>query len=216
MALKTKKEVCDEIRIEVYAGEPSNDASISLNFILRKLNDKTAAYALKSATLNYQVDGYFEADDIFRMTFTNLNLTQDTFTGVKYTPLPVQPAVLPRGRSFEVFPTAQMGGIQSSLFKMIGRDEVTYVRSLPGLKKVYCFEDSGNMNFVDANGILDYYTNINISVVTGGMNNLTDYLNLPGDMIDAIKREIVADCRAMLGIKDTTPLPMADAPQPRE
>lgn len=216
MALKTKKEVCDEIRIEVYGGQPTNDASISLNLILRKLNDKTAAYALKSASINYQVDGYFQSDDIFRTTYTNLQLTQDQYTGVKYTALPVQPVSLPRSRSFEVFPLAQRGGAQNSLFKMISRDEVTYVRSLPGLKKVYCFEDSGNMNFVDNNGILAYVTAVNISIVTGGMNNLSDYLNLPGDMIDAIKREIIGECRAMIGIKDITPLPLADSPQPRE
>jgi hypothetical protein len=216
MSLKTKQEICDEIRYETYAGINTNDASISLNFILRKLNDKIAAYALKSATLNYQVDGYFEADGMFRMTYTNLTLTQDQYTGVKYTPLPVQPAVLPRNRSFEVFPLAQRGGIQSSLFKMINREEVTYVRSLPSIKKVFCFEDSGNMNFVDSNNILAYVSAVNISIVTGGMNNLTDSLNLPGDMIDAIKREIVAECRAMIGIKDMTPLPASDSPQPRE
>lgn len=213
--LTTKQEIVQEVLYAVYGGPPPNDAVISQRYVLRQLNDKIAAYALKSASMTYQVDGVFQTDDVFRLTYTNLPLSQDSVSGMKYTPLPAQPVGLPRMRSFDIYPPANRGGVQASMFRPIGRDEVQFVRSIPGLKRVYYYIENGNINFIDNWGILQHFTTVNLSLVTSGANNLTDSLNLPDDMADAIHNELTNECRQILGLTDVTPLPAADAPQPR-
>ncbi len=215
MSLTTKNEIVQEIAYELYSGMPSNDRSVSDQFILRKLNDKIAYLATKSAFGTYNLDGVVAADDIFRITYSNLALSTDTVTGVKYVALPSQPVGLPSNRAFEVYPPAMRGGVQSSIFKMIRRDEATFIRSLPGIRKVFCYVDGGNMNFIDAFDITATYTTVNMSVVTSGANDLSAYLNLPDDMITECKALVLADLRPMVSLQDTTPLPVADNPQPR-
>lgn len=214
MSLDTKRVLCDEILIELYGGQYSNDAAISLRFVLRKVNDKIGAMAVQSASLNYQVDGYFQADDVFRLSYSGLVLEADGFGAMSF-PLPTQPIGLPRNRSFEVFPPANRGGVQSSMFRPIGRDEVQYVRSIPGLKRVYYYIDNGKCNFIDNFGIIQFFTTLNMSVYTSGANNLDDNLNLPDDMISAIKQQVLAELRPMISLTDTIPLPASDAPEGR-
>lgn len=215
MALKTKQEVVDEIVYEVYIGPRPNNAIISDAFVCRLLNNKIAEAAVKSAFGSYNLDGTVTPDGIFRLTYTSLSLSTDAITFVKYCPLPTQPVGLPSNRSFEIFPTANRGGVQSNLFKMIDRSQVSKVRSLPSIRKVFCYVDNGNMNFVDSAGILTSYSSINMSVVSSGANDLTAMLNLPDDMITEVKMAIVPELRQMLGVADNVPLPPADMVQPR-
>lgn len=215
MALSTKKEIIDEIRYQTYGGMPSNDAAISEMFVLTMLNDSIAKAAVRSAFSTYNLDGVVAADDIFRLTYSNIQLLTDSISGTKYFQLPAQPVGLPRSRSYEIYPPANRGGVQSSIFKMIGREEATYVRSLPGIRKVFCYVDNGNMNLIDAFGITATYSTVNLSIVSAGASDINAFLNLPDDMVADIQNEIVADLRQMLGLQDTTPLPPADSPQPR-
>lgn len=215
MAITTKNELVQEIAYELWGGMPSADRAISDNFILRKLNDKIGEAALKSAYATYNIDGVVCADDIFRVTYTNLTLLTDSVSGFKYFPLPTQPVGLPSNRSFEVFPPANRGGVQNDTFKMISRSEVQSIKSLPPIKKVWCFVDTGNMNFIDSFNIISYYTTLNLSVVSSDANNLQSPLNLPDDMISAVKEAVLRDLRPMIGLQDTTPEPNMDNPQPR-
>lgn len=216
MSLTTKREVCQEILYQLYGGMPSNDASISENFVLRLVNDKIAVAAVKSAFGTYNLDGVVAADDIFTLSYSALALTIDTANGLKYFTLPDTPVGLPSNRAFNIYPPNSRGGIQGSIFKPIARGEVTYVRSLPGIRKVWHFVEQGRMYFVDAFNIMATYSSVNASIVTSGANDLTAFLNLPDDMISEIKMAVMMDLRPMIGLTDTTPLPQADAPESRK
>jgi hypothetical protein len=215
MAITTKNEIVQEIAYELWAGMPSADRSISDNFILRKLNDKIGEAAVKSAFGTYNIDGVVCADDIFRVTYTGLTVLQDSVSGFYYFALPTQPVGLPSNRSFEIYPPANRGGVQNDTFKMIARSEVQFIKSSPPIKKVWCFVDNGNMNFIDSFNIMSYYPTMNMSVVSSDANNLMAPLNLPDDMISAVKEAVLKDLRPMIGLQDTTPEPNMDNPQPR-
>jgi hypothetical protein len=215
MALKVKQELVDEIIYEVYGGIPTNDRAISDNFVCRLLNNKIAEAAVKSAFGSYNLDGTVEADGIFRLTYTGLSLTTDTISGLKYFPLPAQPVGLPSNRSFIVYPPSQRGGRLSGMFKIISASEAIYIRSLPGIRKVFGFEENGNMYFIDAYQIMATYNSLNLSVVTSGANDLTAFVNLPDDLIAGIKMILVPQLKQMLKLQDDTPLPVADSPEPR-
>lgn len=216
MALKTKKEVCDEILVEVYGGQYTNDVTISLNFVVRELNNIIAENAVKSAFGTYNLDGCVCADDIFTLTYSNLTLLTDTNTGNKYFPLPSLPIGIPSKRAITVFPPANRGGVMNDLFKGIMRSDVTKVRRLPNIRKVFHYTENGNENFIDNNQIMAGFSSLNASIVTSGANDLSAFLNMPDDMINATKMTIVPRLRAMIGIQDTTPIPPMDAPAPRQ
>lgn len=215
MGLTIKRELVDEIRYELYGGMPTNDAAISEQFVLRKLNDKIAESAVKSAFGNYNLDGAVVADDIFRLTYTGISVTLDSVSGYYTFQLPATPVGIPGERSFEIYPPANRGGARNTTFKMIARNEVPFIRSTPQMKKVYCFVDNGNMGLVDEWGIVQTYPSLNMSVITSGANDLTAFLNLPDDMISAVKALVLADLRPMISLQDTTPLPAMDSPEPR-
>lgn len=215
MALTSKKEIVDEIAYELWSGMPSADRSISDNFILRKLNDRIAEAAVKSAFGSYNLDGCVCADDIFRLTYTGITIGVDTVSGYYFFQLPAQPIGIPGERSFELYAPGNRRGVRSGLFKMIARSEVQSVGALPGMRKVYCFVDNGNMCLIDNFQIMPTYPTINMSVISSGANDLTAFLNLPDDMIAQVKTLILTDLRQMLGMQDSTPLPSQDSPQPR-
>ncbi len=60
------------------------------------------------------------------------------------------------------------------------------------------------------------FDTLNASIVTAGANDLTTFLNMPDDMINAAKMSIVPRLRQMMGISDVTPVPPADAPAARQ
>ncbi len=216
MSLRTKKEIVDEIRYEVYGGMPSVDAAISENFILRKLNNKIATSAMQQALGSYKMDGAVCVDDIFTLTYSDLTLTVDGVTGLKYFEIPSQPIGLPDNQSITVFPPKNRGGMMSDLFKKTTRKKWTMVRSLPSLKKVFHITENGREYFNDEFGIMQSYDSVNASIVTSGAQDLSAFLNLPDDMISQVKAECIAELRPMMGLADLTPIPAVDNPQPRE
>jgi hypothetical protein len=214
MGMKTYQQVIDEIVYELYAGLPGNDRSISDNFVLRKVNNFIAEAAMKSAFGTNNLDAVVEADDSFRLTYP-LTLSVDTSTGLKTVPMPASPVGIPSMRSYIVYPPAQYGGRASTLFKPIYASEVSRIRSQPRIRKVFYWNEDGNLWFIDSFQIMNSYNNVNLSLVTSGVYDLTAFLNVPDDMIHAMKVSILPELRAMKTVMDTDPLPAADNPQPR-
>lgn len=215
MALDTKRAIVQEVLYELFGGVPSNQSAISENFVLRKLNDRIAEAAVKSAFGAYNLDGCVCVDDVFNLTYSGLTLLTDTASGLKYVLLPAQPVGLPSGRAFNIWPPKNRGGIQQSTFKPITRGEVTYLRSLPVIKKIFHFVENGRLYIVDNANLAQYFDTINMSITSSGANDLSAILNLPDDMIATVKALTIQDCKQMLALADTTPIPASDAPEPR-
>ena len=216
MGLKTYQEIVDEIVYEVYGGIPSNDRAISDQFVLRKINNWIAEAAVKSAFGTYNLDAIVEADDIFRITYTGLMLTTDTATGLKTTAMPAQPVGIPSMRSFNVFPPAQYGGRASTLFKPIYASEVSRIRSQARIRKVFYWQENGLLWFIDSFSIMASYTSVNLSLVTSGVYSLTANINLPDDMIHAMKLSIVPELNNMKTVADIDTEPAAQSPEARQ
>lgn len=216
MALRIKRDIVQEILMEIYGGIPSVDAAISENFVLRKLNNKIATSAMLQAMGSYKMDGVVCIDDIFTLTYTDLALTLDAANGLKYFIIPSQPIGIPNNQSITVFPPVTRGGMLNDIFKPTKRSKLTMVRSLPNLKKVFHFTENGREYFNDEFGIMATFITVNASIITSGAQDLTAFLNLPDDMISAVKAECIAELRPMMGLVDSVPLPVSDNPQPRE
>lgn len=200
MALKTKKEIVQELLYELYGGITSSDARLSERFVLTKLNDKIAANAVVSAFQTNNVEGITYANDMFYIAFNDISVSEDPNTGFLYFDLPAQPIGLPRQRAFNIYPpkNGNCTGMDSTLFKMMERHEVQRRMSLPPIKKVFCFVQDGTMQMIKPKSMpLLEIDAINLVIATadGGMAST---LNMPQDMIDGLKKAVIAELRPVI------------------
>lgn len=214
MALKTKKEIVDEILYEAYSGTPPDNAAISANFVLRGLNNLIAEAAVKSAYQNNAIEGVTYTDDIFYTAFKNLTLLDDIDSGLRYFVLPAQPIGLPRERSFRVYPDKSIANRGNDLFKPLPASQAKYIMNLPRSNKIYHFVEDGRMYFITKNIWFSEHPSVNMTIASGGANNLSDILNLPDDMVAGIKTVMVLNVRKMMGTMDNLP-DTKQTPQPR-
>lgn len=196
MAVQTRQHVVDQIKYEVYGGIPGNDVSLSDRFVLTKVNNWIAKEAINNAFANTNIDNLTYSDDIFNLTFKNLALTSDADYDLKVLTLPALPVGLPRQRAIHVFAT----GVPADLFKPISRFEYQRLTALPQLQKVFYFIENDNayFTFKYVNPLVAIDT-VHMTMTTSGALDLTAKLNMPDDMIDAMKMAIVAELKVMIG-----------------
>lgn len=198
--LQTKRQIVQEILYEAYGGITSSDAKLSERFVLNKVNNKIASMAVVNAFQLTNIEGITYADDVFYITFNDIPVLDDVHTGFKYFVLPAQPIGLPRQRAFSLYPpkSNKCTGMSSTLFKMMPRHEVQRRLSLPPIPKVLCFEQNGTMQMMipESLPLLEIPTmNMTIASADGGLDS---NLNLPQDMIDALKKSTVQELRAII------------------
>lgn len=195
--IQTRQEVVQEILMDLYGGMIPNDNAVSERLVLRKVNNWIAEQALKSAYGYNNLESLLYADDIFNITFKNLNLTVDTDYKLKYTPLPALPVGLPRQRSFNVFAT----DVKASMFKPMSRFEYQRISELPSLPKVFYFIENDNayFDFSFVNKLTDI-NQVHMVITTSGALDLSAKLNLPDDMIAAMKISVLMELRVMTGL----------------
>ncbi|WP_312697041.1 hypothetical protein [Sphingobacterium mizutaii] len=195
--LKKRRQIVEEIRTEAYGGMPPVDAKFSENFVLLRFNSKLAAKARINAFELTNLEGITYADDMFYVRFKDLEVKDDSDTGYKFVIIPAQPIGLPRQRAFTLSlpKKGQIGGRDSSLFKMIGRHEVDRMNSLPGMNKVYCYVEDGKifMKLPKRMRGLDFdKVSLSIATADGGLDS---DLNAPAEMVEIISRELVKELR---------------------
>jgi len=199
MALKTKREFCQEVLHEVYGGMPPSSSRISERFVLTKLNDAIANLAVVNAYSNTNLEGVTYADDTFYISFNSLTLTLDPLTGYKYVTLPAMPVGLPSARSYTVMPTGDKKLCNKTMIKIIDRNEVSRMLSLPKIKKVFAFIQDGKMYFYIDKQLFPLLelTTVNLTMATadGGMDSI---VNMPMDMLATAKTKIVQELRGSL------------------
>lgn len=199
--IQTKKQIVQEVLYEAYGGITSSDVRISERFVLTKLNNKIAAAAVQNAYQNKNVEGITYTDDSFYITYTDIPVQYDGNTGYKYFDLPSQPIGLPRQRSFNIYPSfndLSCTGLESTLFKIMPRNEVQRMNSLPVINKVYCFQKDNKifMKIPKTMPLLNpTLVNLDIASVDGGLDS---EVNMPQDVIDPIKKSIVAELRQII------------------
>jgi len=188
MAIQTKLALVQEIRYEVYGGEPPIEATLSENFVLRRLNNEIADFAYRQALQNSNIEGIMYADDIFNITYGAVPLTLDSIYGLYTAKLPAIPLGLPRNRALQIFPSTP----DKTLFKPINRSEYMQMLSLPKLKKVYYFVENNSVYF-DCSGMNPLFVMqpVNMTITTPGALDMDEELHMPAEAIKTIKNTLV-------------------------
>lgn len=198
--IQTKRQIVQEALYEAYGGITSTDVRISERFVLTKLNNKIAAAGTINAFQNKNLEGVTYLNDTFYSTYNDLPVTDDTHTGFKKIDLPALPIGVPSQRSISLYPpkTNKCNGMNSTMFVMMPREQVRRSNNLPKTKTVYCFEQDGTIQMIipDTLPLLEVGTmNLVMATSDGGLDSKA---NIPPDMLDPIKKELVAELRAII------------------
>jgi hypothetical protein len=73
----TRAVFIERVLRQIYGGQPSDDATITINLVNNWLNDATAVAAKKNYTDSLQLDGVAYMNNSFYTTFKGLTLLQD-------------------------------------------------------------------------------------------------------------------------------------------
>lgn len=200
MAIQTKIEIVQEILYEIYGSLPPEEATLSENFVLRRLNNEIAAYAYNQALVNGKLDGVISADDLFNITFSNISASLDPVFGLMKAFLPATPIGLPSVRAVQIFPSNG----DFTQFKPINRSQYNQMASLPRMNKVYYFIED-NAILLDTKGMNPLYVlkPFNMTLTTPGALDMDAPINMSAEALKSIKTVLVQELRpAALGQQD--------------
>jgi hypothetical protein len=179
---------------QIYGGQPTDDASITVNLVNSWLNDAIAIAAKTNYTDNLKLDGISYVNGGFYTTFKGIELTQDEFNVWKLE-LPHVPVGL---GSNEGINTAQIKENSTNISRpltWINQSQKTYYQNMRQIPNKVLAYLEGKFIYVISTILLDQYT-ASVSMVSGGdSTDLTSELNVPSDyfpqMVEYIKGQLL-------------------------
>lgn len=179
----TRRTYIEQIRRLIYNGQPSDDATISVNLVNVWLPQAIGIAAKKNYTDAMTLDGIAYVNNSFYTTFTGLSLTQDSFYVWKIT-LPQIPLGIGQteGISTVEFVDPFTKKISSSAL-ILTEDQRSYARGMREIPNTLTAYARGKYVYVESSLIMYQYT-ANVTMVSGGdSTNLDSEMNVPDDYI---------------------------------
>lgn len=187
----TYRKFSQEIIDAHYGGIAHQDANITQRFIAEWVAEKVAVAAVKSAYGNSNLGECTYANDQFISVFYNVPLLTDAVTNNKYCVMPATPAGLPKGR--EIAQVSFMGAPEMFVIPMDNKDEFMESGLPPLPTTMVLFKvENGNIVFRNLPPIINSNVNMKlVGAVPPGTTILDSVLNIPKDVEDAIRMEIL-------------------------
>lgn len=185
-----------------YNGTPMPDSPITLRHIAELWATKVAKYAKISAFQNSNNGDATFASDQFISTFYNLPLLTDATTKDKYVVMPATPAGLPNGQ--EVAQVSFVGCPSCRVIPCKNKD--SFFESLLPTPPfpMYKIED-GNIVFMNLPKLVaNAPVNLKLVGAVPGETLLDSVLNVPRDVEDSIRLEVLQELAALYAVKPQT------------
>lgn len=196
----TKQELAEQILLEYYGGEYSQDADISPRQVGVMINTALAQMAKESFYENSNLEGVAYANDEFTCTFANVALNQTDDSGYRWFDMPTAPVGLPKSRGI-VF-CGPMKGNKNGFKKIPGNMLSVYLGNFIPNTVAYWIE--GNKGFVCAlDSSVQLPNTIRVKTIGRDDNNMTAEMSITMDAANKIAMTVVAQLRAQRG-KDIT------------
>jgi hypothetical protein len=179
---------------QIYGGQPTDDASITVNLVNSWLNDAIAIAAKTNYTDNLKLDGISYVNGGFYTTFKGIELTQDEFNVWKLE-LPHVPVGLGANEGINTAQIKENSTNISRPLTWINQSQKTYYQNMRQIPNKVLAYLEGKFIYVISTILLDQYT-ASVSMVSGGdSTDLTSELNVPSDyfpqMVEYIKGQLV-------------------------
>lgn len=187
----TRRDFIEQIRRQIYNGQPSDDAEITIGLVNQYLNHGIGIAAKKNYTDNYQIEGIGFVANSFYTTFKGLAISEDERSLYKFE-LPQIPVGI-----------GAVEGISRLIFKdtnnncsypgvLLSENQVSIQRSMrPIPNKIQCYPE-GIYCYAITPILMTAYT-ASVTMISGGLStDLDSVLNVPDDYIPVIVEYIKA------------------------
>ena len=198
--ISTYRQLSEVIQSEHYGGLASPDAELSINFIAQLIATKIAKYARVSAFANGNAGDTAFADDQFVSVYYSQPLLTDSTTNDKYVVLPATPAGLPKNS--EIVQVSFTGSPNVQVIPCMQKDTFMeqFYAPLPSTFILYKIEN-GKIVFINLPAIINSPVNLKmIGAISTTGNFLDGILNLPKDLEDTLRAEILQELAPLKGV----------------
>ena len=184
---------CERIVRQIYGGQPTSDADITINLVNSYLNDGIGIAAKKNYTDAIQLDGIGYVNNSFYSTFKGISITADEQFVYKFS-LPQVPIGIGRNE-----------GVADVKFKKDGRvsldaiplsiNQQGYSASMRPVPNKVLYYYQGETCFILTTIPLDLYT-AQVTMISGGdSTDLDSNINVPDDyfpvIVEYVKQQLV-------------------------
>jgi hypothetical protein len=183
--LVTTNQMIDRCIRTFYGNYPSEEATLTNNFVLLHINDAVAQAISKSMQENYVVTGIQSTPEGFISTFKITNLVKDDDMGTYSASMPHPPIGTPENSGISGVYFKGIKG-QSKPVLEVKPTEVDYFRFMPKPPNAAYYWMEGNTVFVYTNTNLPQGTNIYIRMASHITANMDAPMNIPPDMVDFV------------------------------
>lgn len=187
----TRKQFIERVRRQIYNGQPSDDATITIGLVNNYLNDAIAVAAKTNYTDTLKLDGIACVNNSFYTTFKSLSIVADDLFTWKIT-LPQIPVGVgaTEGVSKMVFKDSNSNQLSYPIVWMTA-NQVSYQKGMRPIPNKLLGYSEGEFVYVLSTILLDLYT-ANITMISGGdSTNLNSTLNCPPDYFPIMQQYII-------------------------
>lgn len=201
MAQVTYRKFSEIVLNEHYNGATMPDVPLTLRHIAELTATKVAKYAKKSAFENSNQGETTYANDQFISVFKNQPLLTDEVTNEKYIVMPATPAGLPNNQ--EIAQVSFVGCSGCHVVPMKNKDDFTE-SLLPPIPFILYKIESGNIVFRNLPKLVtngNAPVNVKMIGAVPGETLLDSVLNVPKDVEDDIRLELLAELAQLYKVK---------------
>lgn len=179
---------------QIYGGQPSDDATVTINLVNTWLDDAIAAAAKQNYKDNYQIDGINYINNSFYTTFKSLAITADEQFTWKVT-LPQIPVGIGANDGVSSMIIKYETNTVSQPVIWITQDQRTYYQNMRVVPNKILAYSEGEFVYIISSLLMDLYT-AQVTMVSGGdSSDLDSTLNVPPDyfplMTEYIKQQLM-------------------------
>ena len=192
----TRRYFIERLRRQIYNGQPSDDAQISVNLANAYLNEAIAYAAKQNYIEAIKLDGIAYVNNAFYTTFKNLTVLKDGNFQYKVT-LPSKPMGIGSGDDIETMSFVDSKGNTSDSVIFVPAREYSYHRHLiqPQNKIIATYD--GSMITVSSTVPLWNYT-ATLKMVSGGnSSDLDSELNVPDSLMPVVNEYVLRQLTTM-------------------
>lgn len=182
----TRRALIERIRRQIYNGQPSDDATITVGLVNNYLNDAIAFAAKTNYIENVKLDGIASVNNGFYCTFKNISVTQDEQFTWKVQ-LPQIPVGLGdnEGLSTLSFKDYQSNQLSQTVI-WITENQRSYFDGMRPIPNKLLAYNNGDSVYVKSTLLLFQYT-AQVTMVSGGLStDLSSTVNVPPDYFGGI------------------------------
>lgn len=178
----TRAQFIERVRRQIYNGQPSDDATITVGLVNNYLNDAIAAAAKANYKDNIAIDGIGYLNNSFYTRFTGIAVKSDGNLWWKVQ-LPEIPIGIGRNEGLSTIQLVNDEGKLSHPFIPISESQRTYFESMRPIPNKIIYYYQGDTLYAQSSLILSQYT-ANVTMASGGLStDLDSTLNVPADYI---------------------------------